>query len=303
MPWSYDLRVLSYLVAIAEEGSITAAARRVHVTQPTLSRQLRELEDRLGVALFVRDGRGMVPTPAGSALVKRAAKVFDEADALLDDIQLAARGMTGQLTLGFAGSAINGVLGETLGRLRAELPQADLRLIELFDDAELSSGVLDGSFDLAVQRLPVRHAKLAVAPWARESLALFLPSSHPLARTTAAVEASTLGNLPLLMWPRESAARSYDEVIALCHRAGIVPRVIEAGRTVQTILALVSAGFGAAVMTGSYRVLHREGVVVRPIKDTVTRLHLVHRSDDTNAVLTRALALLDETAKAGLSRA
>ena len=298
MPWSYDLRVLSYLVAIAEEGSITAAARRLHLSQPTLSRQLRELEGRLGVTLFVRDGRGMVPTAAGAALVKRAAKVFDEADALLDDIHLAARGLTGQLTLAFAGSAINGVLGETLGRLRTELPEADLRLTELFDDAELSSGVLDGSFDLAVQRLPVRHAKLAVAPWAREELAVFLPSSHPLARSSIPLEVSALANLPLLMWPRESAARSYDEVIALFQQAGVVPRVIEAGRTVQTILALVSAGFGAAVMTGSYRVLHREGVVARPIRDTVTRLHLVYRSDDTNAVLIRALALLDETARA-----
>jgi DNA-binding transcriptional LysR family regulator len=302
MPWSYDLRLLSYLVAIAEEGSITAAARRLHLSQPTLSRQLREFEERLDVELFVREGRGMIPTAAGSALVRRAAKVFDEADAVLEDVRSAARGMSGQLTVAFAGSGINGALGKALGRVRVELPDADLRLIELFDDTEMSAGVLDGSFDLAVQRLPVRHAKLAVSAWIREPLVFFLPAAHPVARGTGAVDVSALANFPLLMWPRDSAPRSYDEVVALCHRAGFVPRIVQHGRTVQTILALVAAGFGATVMTGSYRVLHREGVVARPIKDASTRLHLVYRSDDTSSLLARTLGLLEEAAKAAPDR-
>ncbi|GAA4508029.1 hypothetical protein GCM10023191_067300 [Actinoallomurus oryzae] len=191
-----DLRLLGYVVAIAEEGSISGAARRLRLTQPTLSRQLRDLERRLGAELFVRAGRGLIPTAAGEALLRRAVRMLADAEAALNDVRLAAEGRTGRLTVGFAGSGINGALGDALGRLRAELPDVDLSLVELFDDAEMSAGVLDGSLDVAVQRLPVRDARLAIRVWAREPLALFLPAGHPLARTREPAPVSVLGQTP-----------------------------------------------------------------------------------------------------------
>ncbi|WP_433351456.1 LysR family transcriptional regulator [Microtetraspora malaysiensis] len=290
-----DLRVLGYVIAIAEEGSISGAARRLHLTQPTLSRQLRELERRLGVDLFARSGRGLVPTAAGEALLRRAVTVLAEAETVLDDVRLAAQGRTGRVTVAFAGSGINGALGEALGRLRIHLPDVDLRLVEMFDDAEMSAGVLDGSIDVAVQRLPVRDARLATRVWTREPLTLFLPSAHPLAATREPAPVSVLGDIPLVLWPRESAPHSHDEILALCHHAGIVPRIGARGRSVQTILALVAAGFGAAVMTDSYRVLRREGVTPRRLTGTTTTLHLVHRATEPSALLTRFLAVLDPT--------
>ncbi|WP_424532714.1 LysR family transcriptional regulator [Sphaerisporangium viridialbum] len=288
-----DLRLLGYVIAIADEGSISGAARRLHVTQPTVSRQLRELERRLGTDLFTRAGRGLIPTAAGQALLRRAVKVLAEAEAAVDEVRLAAQGKTGCLTIGFAGSGINGALGEALGRLRVQLPDVDLRLVELFDDAEMSAGVLDGRLDVAGQRLPVRDSRLATRVWTREPLTLFLPTAHPLAMTREAVPVSVLGDIPLVLWPRESAPHSHDEIIAMCHRAGIVPRVGAQGRSVQTILALVAAGFGAAVMADSYRVLHREGVTPRRITGTVTTLHLVWRADDISPLLAHFLTSLD----------
>ncbi|MES9536583.1 LysR substrate-binding domain-containing protein [Actinomadura sp. NPDC000600] len=288
-----DLRLLGYVVAIAEEGSISGAARRLRLTQPNLSRQLRELERRLGAELFVRAGRGLVPTAAGDALLRRAVRMLADAEAALHDVRLAAEGKTGRLTVGFAGSGINGALGDALGRLRAELPDVDLSLVELFDDTEMSAGILDGSLDVAVQRLPVHDARLATRVWAREPLTLFLPSGHPLARTGEPVPVSVLGEIPLVLWPRESAPRAHDEITAVCHRAGVVPRVGARGRTVQTILALVAAGFGAAVMADSYRVLHREGVTPRRLAGTATTLHLVWRAGDADPLLARFMAALN----------
>ncbi|HEX4817764.1 MAG TPA: LysR family transcriptional regulator [Nonomuraea sp.] len=288
-----DLRVLGYMVAIAEEGSISAAARRLRLTQPTLSRQLRELERRLGADLFARAGRGLVPTAAGEALLRRAARMLADAEAALHDVRLAAAGKTGRLAVGFAGSGINGVLGDALGRLRTELPDVDLSLVELFDDAEMSAGILDGSLDVAVQRLPVRDARLATRVWAREPLALFLPARHRLARSREPVPVSVLGEVPLVLWPRDAAPHAHDEITSLCHHAGIVPRVGARGRTVQTILALVAAGFGAAVMADSYRVLHREGVATRRLQGTATTLHLVWRAGDLGPLLTRFMTALN----------
>ncbi|MBA9005283.1 LysR family transcriptional regulator [Thermomonospora cellulosilytica] len=294
MPERYGLRLLGHVIAIAEEGSISGAARRLRLSQPTLSRQLRDLERRLGFELFVRSGRGLTPTAAGRALVQRAGRVLTEAEAAFDDARRAARGRAGRLTVAFAGSGINGPLGRALGRFRSRLPDVDLRLVEVFDDVEMSSGVLDGDFDVAVQRLPVHDARLDSRTLTREPLTLYLPAAHPLAAARGPAPLSALGDIPLVMWPREASPRAYDEIIALCHQAGVVPRIGAHGRTVQTLLALVAAGFGAAVMADSYRVLRRDGVIPRRLAGTVTSLHLVWRADDPNPLLPQFWSVLND---------
>src|SRR5262245_21122951 len=127
-----ELRLLGYVVAIAEEGGVSGAARRLGLTQPTLSRQLKDLERRLGVELFERDGHHLTPTAAGTALVRRATVLLAEAEATVEDVRLAADGRSGHLTVAFAGSGINGPLGAALGRVRRELPRVTLRLEESF---------------------------------------------------------------------------------------------------------------------------------------------------------------------------
>ncbi|MFD0683173.1 LysR family transcriptional regulator [Actinomadura fibrosa] len=292
-----ELRMLGYVVAIAEEGSISAAARRLRLTQPTLSRQLRDLERRLGTPLFERAGRGLTPTAAGRALAARATAVLAEAEAALEDVRLAAAGLAGRITVTFAGSGINGPLGGALGRLRRELPRVELRLEESFNDAEMSDGVLDGRFDIAVQRLPSRDARLATRAWWREPLSLFLPAAHPLAHAPGPAPLGALGQVPLVIWPRNVSPHSHDEILALCDRAGVVPRIGAEGRSVQTVLALVAAGFGAAVMPDSHRALRRVGVRARPLAGTSTTLYLVWRADDTNPLLDRFRTVLADLAE------
>jgi DNA-binding transcriptional LysR family regulator len=298
MPLPYDLKLLGYVLAIAEEGSVSAAARRLRLSQPTLSRQVRELERRLGVELFARAGQGVAATAAGEAFVRRGARVLAEAESLTEDVQLAAQGRTGRLAIAFAGSGINGPLGVALRRVRVELPDVDLRLVEVFDDVEMSEGVLDGSFDVAIQRLPVHDARLSAQMWSREPLSLFLPAGHPLAGRDP-IPVAALRDLPLILWPRESSPRAYDEVIALFHRADLVPHVAAVGRTVQTILALVAAGFGGAVMADSYRVLGRQGVVAVRLAGAATTLHLVWRADDRRPLLTQLATILKTTRRDG----
>ncbi|MFC5182732.1 LysR family transcriptional regulator [Actinomadura harenae] len=292
-----EIRLLGYVVAIAEEGSISAAARRLHLTQPTLSRQLRELERDFGTRLFEREGRGLIPTEAGRALLRRARVILAEAEAAREDVRLAALGLSGRLTVAFGPSGINGPLGAALGRLRRELPNVDLRLEESFSDADMSEGVLDGRYDLSVHRLPGRDARLAAQVWWREPMTLFVPENHALASGTGPLPLTALGRIPLVLWPREASARSHDEVIALCDRAGVVPRIAAEGRTVPTLLALVAAGFGAAVLPDAMRSLRRVGVTARPLAGTSTALHLVWRADDPNPLVERA-----RTALAALGR-
>lgn len=289
-----DLRLLGYVVAIAEEGSVSGGARRLGLTQPTLSRQLRDLERRLGTGLFERDGRRLVPTAAGTALVRRAAVLLAEAEAAVEDVRLAADGRSGRLTVAFAGSGINGPLGAALGRVRRELPRVVLRLEESFSDTEMSAGVLDGRFDIAVQRLPMRDTRLATRAWWQEPLSLFVPDGHPLAHAGEPAPLAALGQIPLVLWPREVSPQSYDEILALCGQASVVPRVGAEGRSVQTVLALVAAGFGAAVMSDSHRALRRVGVTPRPLAGTRTTLHLVWRASDRNPLVERFRQVLSD---------
>ncbi|TKG61826.1 LysR family transcriptional regulator [Prauserella endophytica] len=295
MPARYELRLLDYVIAIAEEGSLSAASRRLRLSQPTLSRQLGNLEQRLGASLFDRTGHGLTPTAAGMALVRRARRVLAEADAISDDVWLAANGKTGRLTITFAGSGINGALGALLGRLRVELPDVDLELVEVFDDLKMSAGVLEGAFDIAVQRLPLRDSRLHRREWTREPLTLFLPANHPLARSRDPVPVTELADLPLVLWPRAASPRAYDEIIVLYHQIGAPPRIVTEAQTVQTILTLVAAGFGTTIMADSYRVLHRDGVVARPILGTATSLSFVWRAGDTSPLLARFFDVVDGT--------
>ncbi|MEO3873614.1 LysR family substrate-binding domain-containing protein [Nonomuraea sp. B12E4] len=190
---------------------------------------------------------------------------------------------------------MNGPLGAALGRLRRELPRVDLRLEESFNDTEMSTAVLSGRCDLAVQRLPMRDARLATEVWWREPLTLFLPAGHPLAYGSEPAPLTALGQIPLVLWPRNVSPRSYDEIITLCHHADVVPRIGAEGRSVQTVLALVAAGFGAAVMPDSHRTLRRVGVTPRPLAGTATLLHLVWRTDDTSPLLKRVREVLQRS--------
>lgn len=280
-----DLRLLGYCVAVAEEGGVSGAARRLGLTQPTLSRQIKDFERRLGVELFERDGRTLTPTPAGVALVRRATALLAEAEAAVGEVRLTAEGRSGHLTVAFAGSGINGPLGAALGRVRRELPRVALRLEESFSDTEMSQGVLDGRFDIAVQRLPLRDARLVAQEWWHEPLTFFLPEGHPLASRRGPASLAELGQIPLVLWPRDVSPQSHDEIYGLCARVGVVPRIGAEGRSVQTVLALVAAGFGGAVMSQSHRALRRVGVVPRDLADTRTTLRLVGRATDRNPLV------------------
>ena len=282
-----ELRMLRYIVAIAECGTIAAAAERLHVTQPTLGRQVRDFERRLGATLFIRENRRMVPTSAGAALLVRARAILDEAQTAEREVRLVATGLRGRLTVTFAGSSINGPLASALANFRRRLPDVDLHLVESFDDAEMSAGVLDGRYDVAVQRLPAPDDRLRTWLWWQEPMTLFLPSDHALTREQSVLPLAALGQVPLVLWPRESSPLSYDEIMALCRRADVTPQVAAEARTVQTLLALASVGLGAAVLADSFRALSRQGVTPRPLADTLTRNLLVWRPDAGNPLIER----------------
>ncbi|TDD58730.1 LysR family transcriptional regulator [Kribbella antibiotica] len=297
-----ELRLLSYVVAVAEAGSVAQAAESLHITQPTLSRQLRDLERRLGTKLFTQENRRTVPTLAGAALVERSRVLLADAAAAEQQVRDIAAGRRGRLTLTFAGSGINGPLAGTLATFRNEFPDVTLNLVESFNDAAMSAAVLTGAADIAVQRLPAADVQLVTQLWWQEPMTAFLPADHPLAQSGKEIKPAELGQVPLVIWPREESSQSYDEIMAIFRLADVTPVIGAEARTVQTLLALTAAGFGAAVLPDSFRALGRHGVTSRPIQGTATRMFLVWRRDTPNPLVHRFVATVSPKSPANPSQ-
>jgi DNA-binding transcriptional LysR family regulator len=281
-----ELRHLRYFAVVADELHFGRAARRLHMSQPPLSVQIRRLEELVGARLFDRDRSGVALTPAGVRLRAEVAEFFEHFDDMLGRVRAVAEGRAGALGVGFVTPATYGVLPECLAAFRASFPGVELILREMTTDAQvqaLESGALDIGFVLP----PVDRPGLLYAPVSQESLVVALPRSSPLARDAGRLALKRLAALPLVIFPRQHAPRLYDDVLTVCRRSGFSPTIGQQAVEMQTIVALVAAGMGFAVVPASVRRLGREGVVYREFRERspLVELGLAWRRDRDSALL------------------
>ncbi|AYZ66030.1 LysR family transcriptional regulator [Burkholderia multivorans] len=286
-----DLRQWRYFVTVAEERHFGRAAARLSMTQPPLSQAIRALEDLLGVALFVRTKRSVALTAVGAALLPDVRKLLAAADALPPRAQSLARGETGSLALAFVSTADYGLLPSLLRAFGARYPQVRLQLEEATSDVqieELAAGRIDAG--LIIPPVPPRHAaELSYLPVVREPLVLAMPAAAAPADASenAPVRLADVAALPLVIFPRRLAPGFYDIITGCYGAAGATPRIGQEAIQMQTIVSLVSAGMGVALVPQSLRNLRRTGVVYRPLADgaPVVETGLVWRTGDVSPVL------------------
>lgn len=272
---SFDLRLLRYFVTVAEEMHFGRAAARLAMTQPPLSQAIRGLEEALGVALFVRTKRSVELTPVGKDLLPEVRRLLASADALRPLAQSLARGEAGVLSLAFVSTADYGLLPALLHAFGARHPGVRLQLTEATSDVqieELVAGRIDAG--LVIPPLPARHAgALSYLPVAREPLVVAMPAAtarelgqgEPEWADTR-VELGALAAAPLIVFPRRLAPGLYDSIMGCYGAAGLTPRIGQEAIQMQTIVSLVSAGMGVALVPRSLRHLRRTGVVYRPLR-------------------------------------
>jgi DNA-binding transcriptional LysR family regulator len=286
-------RRLGYFVAVAEELSFTRAAERLHMAQPPLSQQIALLEKELGATLFDRSRRTIRLTAAGAALLPEARRLLADLDETTRMVRRVAEGAIGRLTVGFVPSAINGALPGLLRTFRTDHPAVELTLREMAPDALLRA-VHDRRLDLAMLYLPIGEPDLAVHPLAAEDLLLALPDDHPAADAETVALADVAGQ-PFVLPEQHDVPGLHAAVTALFADAGITPLVAQRGVwLMQTVLGLVAAGIGLAVVPSSVSALRRTGVTLRPIRDADHRVQLaaVWRPDHRSAPLDGLLAVL-----------
>lgn len=292
-----DLRQLRYFVAVAEEQHFGRAAARLSMTQPPLSQAIRALEETLGVELFARTRRSVELTAVGADLLPEVRRLLAAAEALRPLAQSLARGEAGVLALAFVSTADYGLLPLLLRDFGVRHPRVRLQLTEATSDVqidELVAGRIDAG--LVIAPVPPRHAaQLAYLPVAREPLVVAMPAglSARMGGSPASdgcetpVHLADLADVPLVVFPRHLAPVFFDTIMDCYGAAGLVPRVGQEAIQMQTIVSLVSAGMGIALVPQSLRHLRRTGVVYRPLSLAAPTIEtgLVWRSAEVSPVL------------------
>ena len=297
-----ELRHLRYFVTVAEELHFGRAARRLHLSQPPLSMQIKSLEQEIGTPLLLRTQRRVELTPAGAAFLREARDILQRVGSATEAARRAARGETGELVVGFVSIADYNVLPLALREVRLRSPGIRLTLREATTDVQLRE-LVEERIDVGFVLAPVGDERLQALPLLRERLVAALPERHPAARGSGRISLRRLADSPFILFPRHMAPRLHDNVVEFCAAAGFSPKVEQEAVQMQTIISLVSAGLGIALIPESLRHLGRTGVAYRPLRERspLTEIVLAWRARDTRPALQRLVAAVD-TVVAGMRR-
>jgi DNA-binding transcriptional LysR family regulator len=289
-----ELRHLRYFVAVAEELSFTRAAERLHIAQPPLSTQVRNLEAELGVELFDRSRRQIALTDAGELLLDEARVLLVQVEQALSATRKAGTGETGRLTIGFIPSASTSTLPAHLRAFRGRYPGVELFLRELPPD-ELVAQLHAGALDVCFLYLPFDDDRLEQVVVAREPLVAALPEDHRLAGSERPLAMRSLRDEPFVLPARHHMPGLNARVLDTCRRAGFAPEPVQRDVwLMQTVLGLVAGGLGVALVPSSVQHLNRTGVSFRRLKDPGEPVELgaCWRADDRSPTLRNFTALL-----------
>jgi DNA-binding transcriptional LysR family regulator len=289
-----ELRQLRYFVTVAEELHFGKAALRLHMTQPPLSQTIQALEELLGAALFVRTRRSVALTAAGQALLPEARRMLAQGAALPELAQRAAAGETGRIALAFVSSADYSVLPPFLRRYRAAYPQVQIALQEATSDLQVED-LLHARIDagLLIPPLPEKAAaSLDYVKVLAEPLIVAVPAG--VLKGSGAVWMKDLPTLPLIIFPRPIAPALHDAILGCFRAAGLTPEIGQEAIQMQTIVSLVSAGMGLALVPQSVSNLMRPGVEYRALRDKTPQVEtgVAWRRDNDSPVLRGFLDLL-----------
>ena len=267
-----ELRHLRYFLVVAEELHFSRAAERLYIAQPPLSQMIRRLEHELGVTLFHRTKREVALTDAGVIFLEEAKRTLAQAEHAIRSVRRAHRGELGRLVVGFIGSAAYSVLPPIVRRFREQYPDVDLTLQEL-STVQQVHGLRDGSLQVGFLRPFKQEPTLRCKVVLRESLVIALPEHHRLSQH-AKIAMRLLVDEPFVVFPRSLAPELYDQIISLCQRARFTPRIVQEAMQLPTIVSLVAAGIGVAVIPASLQNLGRAGVSYRTIREATPKAEL-----------------------------
>ena len=290
-----DIRHLRYFVAVATERNFTRAADRVGVAQPSLSRQIRELEHELGLTLFARDSRPVELTPGGQLLLEHAYKVIGTVEQLRNALKRFTTGERRRFMIGFVGSTIYGLVPALIRRFRERAPDLDIDLVEMNTVTQITA-LKRGVIDAGLGRLTFEDPELRRRVIEQERLVVALPRGHLLSDREKPVTLAEISSDTVILYPSEPRPSFADQIMAIFRDCGFVPTITREVRELQTALGLVAAEFGVCLVPASVQRLQRDDVVYHSIADeaAISPIILNWRASDTSPATILLLRICGE---------
>ena len=289
-----ELRHLKYFVVVAQELSFTKAAARLGISQPPLTAQIQTLEEELNLQLFNRTKHKVELTQAGQMFLAGARLTLSQAQRTEKLASQLASGSIGEVRVGFTLSAVmNPAVPRMLNNFRTENPTIHLALQEMLTTRQLDClcrNELDVGFCrelICITAPPV----LTIERILQERFVAVLPCEHQLARQNA-ISLKACVDEPFVFFSRAVGVGLYENVIALCARAGFKPRIVQEVNGVIGIVSLVATGIGISILPESVKSVTLEGVVYRPLRspNAMVPLMLAYRESEEVPVVSRFLA-------------
>lgn len=278
-----ELRHLRYFDAVATERNFTRAAQKLHVAQPPLSRQIRELEEELGAELFDRSSRPIRLTEAGRLFHEECTRILASVDHLGQSIRHLQATSRRLFLIGVVGSILQGAMPAIIRRFRAQIPEVEVELVEM-NTLEQVAALKDGRIDAGLGRVRIDDPGIRREVLFEEPLMAALPIAHRLASGSAAIPMDDLLADTLIVYPSQPRPSYADQVLGLFRDTGGKPHRVREVREIQTALGLVAAEAGIAIIPTSMRHIHRDDIVYRSIGEqlAISPIILSQRLEDTS---------------------
>jgi DNA-binding transcriptional LysR family regulator len=248
-----DRELRSFLI-LAEQLHFGRSASLLHISQPALSKQIKGLERKIGGPLLVRNRRDVRLTAVGELLYNEARRIVRDLDALFDTVQAASRGEAGRLRIAAGIATIHSLLPPALRKFRDAYPRVAIQVGDMSTPSQINA-LLTGEIEVGFLRLPVGGPPLVVRKVLQEQLTIAAFSDFRGALTLPGISQQAF-----IMIAREVSTTYYDHCIQLCGSAGFSPKVVQEARDMFTLLNLVRAGIGVALVPRSARQMRVSGV-------------------------------------------
>lgn len=299
-----EIRHVRYFLAVAEEASFRRAAERLNISQPPLSSQIRDLEKEFGTTLFHRTTHGVELTTSGKFLLEPFRDLLDRFNDTLALAKSAGRGEAGRLRIGFLASVpMHEMFPRILRAFRQRYPNVALDMSHLPTGTQLQM-LANDQLDLGFLRplvpsSPLRSIQM-IELW-RDRLEVFFSADHPLSRRDGPVELDALADEDFVAFKRQVGSGLFEHTLALCRRAGFVPRVVQQSSDGGALLGFVGAGLGIAILPRVYASKGLPGIDHRELRarDANTGIALAKTLNKTAPLAERFLRLVEEVRDAG----
>lgn len=282
-----ELRHLRYFVAVAECGGFVRAAERVHIAQPALSRQIKDLEEELESRLFERTAHGVKLTKPGECLLEEARRILSAVERTKSRVRLTQSGEAGSLSIGIVESYVwHKTITSGIQRFHKISPGVTLSVTLMFSTDQITAvreGRLSAGF---VFHRPPECEDLGMVKVLSNKAVLAIPKSSPLA-SHPPQRLADLCDENFVFFPRSVNPRYYDKIMQACHSQGLSPRITQWGNDDSSNISLVASGLGCSFVPAFVRERLPENVVLVPVKDldVTSTMELIWLKDNRNPVL------------------